>query len=168
MEKEFDYSPTFLGGLGSVLDYKHRAYLSLKSRYEECLSELREMSCVKKEAIVVNSWTENMYSFDDPFVKLRVYKQITGYINLHSSEDWEFSHIEEEEWEDFEYSDSPPKEMVTLNLFAFVKKEDSLKGTQVYKETLHCLELLLKELKDSEESFIEEIERNYIRKLENK
>lgn len=156
MTKEYDYAPTFLGGIGSILQHLHSDYLLAKSSYKECLEELRAMEDIKKDEILVKSWSEDLFSLSDPRDKAELYKQISEYIKTNSSEDWVFSRLEEEEETEYDHYDDYPTEVVVFNLYAYIKTEDSLKNTDVYKQQVKRVEFNLKRLKEAEEDFLKE------------
>ena len=164
MEKEFDYSPTFLGGVSSILNHYYGEFSRAKDMYISCLEELRELSSPKKDEVLVKSWRSDIYNMNDPQSKALFYSGIANYIKENSSDDWVFSRTEEYTTEEYiDAYDDYTTEFHNLDLYVYLKTKDSLINSDVYKDKVKYLESLNEQLELSKQRFLKEASDYYIK-----
>lgn len=159
--KDYDYSPTFLGKCGGSLEYYHSEFLRWKEIYTQYLEDLRACTIPSNKEILVKSWEINMIDFQEPHQKADFYKEISEYVESNTSDSWVFSRMYEEGvLSDEPYEDFAPEYYHTVDLYVFVKTEDALLQSDLYKNKVKLVEDALEKLEQSKERFLLEASKS--------
>lgn len=151
----FDYAPTFLGKVGSPLEYYHSEFIRWKQNYIEELEALREMETVKHEPTLVKSW-RLLVDETHPRTKADFFSRIDSYIKHNQSNMWVYSHIEESVVEEYESSwDDYTTEYTVYDLYAVIKDKETVVNGDAYKAQIAQVQMCLDELEKAKSLFIE-------------
>ncbi len=153
MNHDFNYSPTFLYGVNSSLDYYHNRFEYHKGLYIKQLEKLKEMESPDKDPICVKTF--ELKYLDHPKDKADFYTKITSYIEENQSEYWIFSHTEDlmEGQCDDPYSDYSEVVLV-VKVFAVILDEKVLLDSDVYKDQIKKMQTCLVELEAAKRDFV--------------
>lgn len=160
---DYDYSPTFLGGVGSILEYRHKCFLQARDHYIQLLNEVRTFESEShNEPVCVKTFSKNL-GHDDcfdsyhPRHKARFYSEIEAYIKKHSSVDWVFAHVEEDVVEHPDPYDDYSEYELQAKIFATIKQKATLEQQETYKGLVKQLESAFEELEESKAEFIQAV-----------
>lgn len=158
MKHNFDFTPTFLGSVGSSMEYYHNEFIRWKQAYIEELKRLKEMENPQHDPVCVKTF--ELKEFDHPRTKARFYGQIDAYIKHNHSATWVYSHIEEsieevyaDQWDDY------PENVLTVKVYALLKDKNTVVNSGVYKAQVKLVQECLVKIEESKERFVEYMQK---------